>query len=120
MLLGSAMSTLENVLQLLGLILLFIIILIATYFTTRLIGNLQSNKLKNSNFKVIESFRLSQGNHLVLIKVSSKYFVIALGKNEVNVITQLDEDEVMQNEDKEIGQIDFSKYLNKFTKKTKE
>ncbi|NLJ91078.1 MAG: flagellar biosynthetic protein FliO [Clostridiales bacterium] len=117
MILSSALSTLENVLQLLGLLILFIIILIATYFTTRFIGQFQTNKFKNSNFKVIESFKLSQGKFLMLINISSKYYVIALGKNEISVITELDEDDVIQVEEKEIGQIDFSKYLEKFSKK---
>lgn len=117
MVLTSGISTFDNVLKLLGLILLFIIILAATYFTTRFIGQFHNNQIKKSNFKIIETLRISQGKHLMLIAVSSKYFVIALGKNEITVVAQLAENEVILKDGNEIGGKDFLQYLSKFTNK---
>lgn len=113
----TGMTTMDSVLQLLGLILLLVIIIAATYFTTRFIGNIQNNQMRKSNFKVVESFRIAQGKYLQIVKISSKYFVIALGKNEITFISQLEEDEILLKDDLNFKHINFSEYLNKFKSK---
>lgn len=120
MFLTTGMTTFDSVLELIGLIILFVIIIFATYYTTRFIGNFQNNQMKKSNFKVIESYRISQGKYLQIIKVSSKYFVIALGKDEITFITQLEEDEILLKDDMAFKDSKFSEYLSNFMSRKKD
>lgn len=120
MFLTTGMTTFDSVLELIGLIILFVIIIFATYYTTRFIGNFQNNQMKKSNFKVIESYRISQGKYLQIIKVSSKYFVVALGKDEITFITQLEEDEILLKDDMAFKDSKFSEYLSNFMSRKKD
>lgn len=117
MFLTTGMTTFDSVLQLLGLIVLLAIIIAATYFTTRFIGKFQSNQMRKSNFNVIESYRITQGKYLQIVKISSKYFVIALGKDEITFITQLEEDEILLKDDMDFKHMNFSEYLSNFMSK---
>ena len=119
MFLNLGMSALEGVVELIILIIIFVIIIEATYYTTRFIGRFQNNQLKTSNFEVIEGFRISQGKHLAIVKIGSKYFALALGKDEITVITELSEDEIIHkdNNSQVFSTKDFSKYFSKFINK---
>jgi flagellar protein FliO/FliZ len=111
MFLTAGMSTFENILQLLGLFLLFIFILGATYFATRLIGKIQLNQNNNSNFKNIETYKVSPNKYLQLVQIGSRYFVIAIGKNDISVITELDKEEIKQGNKQKLEKSDFAKSL---------
>ncbi len=84
-------SSFQNIVQLLGLVLLLVIILFAAYYTSRFIGKMKLGQLKNSNFDVIDSYRISQGKLLQIVKIGKKYIVISVGKENVNYITELQE-----------------------------
>ena len=115
-------STVDNLVQLLGLVLLLIIILIAAYYTSRLVGSVRLRQLNCSNFKVIDSYRISSNKLLQIVKIGSKYFVIAITKDTINLISELDEADIITNEvsDTRIKQLDklnFKQILDKVKKK---
>jgi flagellar protein FliO/FliZ len=88
-------SSFNNIFQLLGLVLLLVIILFAAYYTSKFIGKMKLGQLKNSNFDVIDSYRISQGKLLQIVKIGKKYVVISIGKENVNYITELDETDLV-------------------------
>ena len=88
-------NTLENALQLVGLLSVFIFILVATYFSSRMIGQYKLGQMKHKNFKVIETYKAAPNKYLQLVKMGNKYIVIAIGKDEIHVVTELSEDEVL-------------------------
>ena len=71
---------------------IFIFILVITYFTTRYIANYQKGKFGGKNIKVIESARLTTNEFLQIVQIGDEYFAIALGKDEVTFISKLDKD----------------------------
>lgn len=71
---------------------IFIFILVITYFTTRYIANYQKGKFGGKNIKVIESARLTTNKFLQIVQIGDEYFAIALGKDEVTFISKLDKD----------------------------
>ncbi len=71
---------------------IFIFILVITYFTTRYIANYQKGKFGGKNIKVIESARLTTNKFLQIVQIGDDYFAIALGKDEVTFISKLDKD----------------------------
>ena len=54
MFLTTGMTTFDSVLELIGLIILFVIIIFATYYTTRFIGNFQNNQMKKVILKLLK------------------------------------------------------------------
>lgn len=110
---GSAGSTLNNFMQLIGLVFLLIIILIATYYTSRFVGGYKLNQMKNSNFQVIDNYRISQHKMIQIVKIANKYIVIAIGKDTINYITELDEAEVVMKEMNNDQKMSFKATLDK-------
>jgi len=87
-------SSSNSIWELIGLVLLLIVILIATYYTTRFVGRAKGNQLRTGNFDLIDSYRISPNKMLQIIKVSGKYLVIAISKENIEFITELEEDKV--------------------------
>jgi len=103
----------ENFSQMIGLVFLLIIILIAAYFTSKFVGGIKLGQLKNSNFKVIDSYRISPNKLIQIVKIGNKFMVIAIAKDTINVITELDEEEVLIKEIHKGERQNFKQILEK-------
>lgn len=88
-------STTNNVLQLIGLVILLLVILVAAYYTSKLVGKYKLGQLRNSNIQVIEAFRISPNKMIQLVKIGNKYLVLGIGKDSITYITELDEGEII-------------------------
>lgn len=91
-------SNTNNILQLIGLVFILVIILVAAYYTTKFVGRISLGQFKNSNFKVIDTYRISPNKFIQIVKIGNRFIVIAVGKDTVNYITELDESEVIMKE----------------------
>jgi flagellar protein FliO/FliZ len=109
----QGISVWDNALQLVGLVVLLIVILIATYYTTKFVGGIKLGQLKNSNFIVIDTYHISQNKALQIVKVANKYIVIAIGKDTINFITELDESEVLIRDMNNKDKLQFKQILEK-------
>jgi flagellar protein FliO/FliZ len=107
-------STWDSLLQLIGLVFLLIIILIAAFYTSRFVGGMKLGQLKNSNFNVVDSYRLSQNKAIQIIKIGNKYVVVAIGKDTINYITELDEAEVIHREFNTKEKLSFKQLFDKY------
>ena len=87
-------SRAEGFAQFVTAILIFLFVLVLTYFTTRFVGKFQQTRLGYRNFESIESFRITNGKYLQLVRVGSKYVVIGIGKDSVTKICELSEEDV--------------------------
>lgn len=92
---GTSGASLDNLMQLIGLVFLLIVILIATYYTSRFVGGIKLGQMKNSNFTVIDNYRISQNKVIQIVKIANKYVVIAIGKDTISYITELNEADVL-------------------------
>ena len=106
-------SSVDSFVQLVTVLVLFAFVLGATFLTTRFVGNIQKVQGRNRNFELIEVFRLSNSSHLQLIRIGKKYFVVAVGKEQANVVTEIAEEDIIQNYDNNGGNEMFSQLLSK-------
>lgn len=111
-------STLDNFLELVGLVILLIIILIAAYYVTRLIGGIKLGQMKTSNFQVIDTYRISSNKVMQIVKVGNRFVLIGIGKDTITFITELSEDEVIIRDDVTAIKPDFKQILEKLKNKT--
>jgi flagellar protein FliO/FliZ len=114
--LAGTSSSLDSFWQLLGLVFLLIVILIATYFTTRFVGQVKLGQMKKSNFQVIDAYRISPNKVVQIVKIGNKYIVLGIGKDTVNYITELDEAEVLVRELHTGEKMSFKQILEKYRK----
>lgn len=112
-------SALGQILKLLGLLVLFCLILVAAVWTTKLIGD-KAIGIRNNNIKVIETYRISNNNAVQIIRVADKYLAIAISKDNVSLLAQLDEDSIIESAPvSEMSSIQFGDILNKAKDKIK-
>ncbi len=84
----------ESFTQFLTVILVFLFVLALTYFTTRFVGNYQKARSVNRNFEVIETYRITNGKYLQIVKIGEKYVVIGIGKDNITSICELSADDI--------------------------
>lgn len=106
-------SSWDNALQLIGLFIILILILIAAYYTSRFVGNVKLGQLKDSNFKVIDVYRISANKMLQIVKVADKYVVIGISKDQITYIMELDESEILSREHKDNDKQSFRQIFEK-------
>ena len=87
-------STINSIGQFISVILIFIFVLFITYFTTRWIAKYQQWNIVNKNIKVIETYKLTTNKYIQIVKIGSKYIAIAIGKDNVEKLVELTEDEI--------------------------
>lgn len=81
--------------EVLGLLVIFILILVITYFTTRWIGASGLSGMKNKNIKVIETYKINQNKYIQIIKVGNKCIAIAVSKDHIEYLTEIDEEAIV-------------------------
>lgn len=109
----ASTSSLESIGQLICLILLFLFVLFLAYMAARISGSFQSNVLnKHSNVKVIEVFRISNNKVIEIVKIGDQYLVLAVCKDNITLLTKLNETEVKEPETS-LEPINFKNILDK-------
>ncbi|ABX43061.1 flagellar biosynthetic protein FliO [Lachnoclostridium phytofermentans] len=117
---GSGYNSNKSWLELIGLLLLFSFIVIGCYLTTKFVANKQLKQVKHSNFKVIDTYRITQNKFLQLVQIGTRYVVISITKENITFIAELSEDELKFKEDTEVKkEINFKQILSELTGKNK-
>ena len=112
----------QSIIELLSLIIVFIIVLIVCYFTTRFVAGKQTMQKKIGNFDMIETFPIAQNKYLQLIKMGQKYVVMSVTKDTITYITELNQEEICQMQKSSTGMSgkNFKEVLSGFLKDNSE
>ena len=113
----TVLTGVNGIVQLITVAVLFIIVLVMTYFTTRFIGNYQKGHLSCTNIQIIDTMRLSQNKLIQIVRTGDKYFAIAVCT--VTLLGEINGDDIVT-EQKEVTGEKFENILNRFRKKEQE
>lgn len=86
--------SLDNFMQLLLAIFIFVFVLFITYLVTRWIGNYQKAKFQDCNMQVIETMRVANNKYIQIVKIASVYLVIAVCKDSITTLARLEQEDV--------------------------
>gem|GEM_PF-1384591 len=103
--------------QLVTLVFILIAILFAAYYTSRLVGKFTLGQLKNSNFKVIDTYRISPNKYLQIVKIANKYIAISVSKDNVQFLSELDESEIFIRDDNMKENLNFKQIFENIRNK---
>jgi flagellar protein FliO/FliZ len=81
-------------------LILFALVLAATYYTTKFVARTQEGKAKTGNLEVLETIVVAPGRFLQIVRIGSKYAAIGVGKEEITFLTELKEDDFTLPEEK--------------------
>jgi flagellar biogenesis protein FliO len=99
-------------------IILFVFFLYIVYLTTLFIGKTNKRYSFSKNIKIIEKVSISNGIFLMIIELNSKYYLISVAKDKVELIDTMNDLNVVQNEvnENKFGDIFMSKIRNSIKK----
>ena len=109
----ASASGVNSFVQFITLLIVFVIILFLTYATTRFIGGYQKTITSNSNFKVIDTYRVSNNKYIQIIRIGKKYLAISVCKDNITTLAELNEEDICVPDYSENSDA-FSKMLEKF------
>ncbi len=108
---------LSNVIQLVVIIVIFILVLVATYFTTRWIGKTGAIQTQSPNIHVKETFKIAPNRYIQIIELGDQYYAIGVSKDNITFLTALSKDQLdLTPVDKERGAVSFKDMMNKIRK----
>ncbi len=114
----SVSGRLDSYVQFITVLILFVFVLVITYFTSKWIAGYQKGKGLNSNIEMIESFRLTNNKCVQIIRVGQKYLAVAVGKDSVTMLTEIPEDQLLLSSDDNGGAHSFKELLEKVQQKS--
>lgn len=106
----------DSYIQFVTVLLLFVFILAITYLVTRWIAKVQAQRVGTGNLEVIETYRISQNKYVQILRAGEKYLVIAVGKDEIHMLSELSENELVFQEKPQGQAPDFAGVLERVRK----
>lgn len=110
----------NGIAQLITVAVLFILVLVMTYFTTRFVGKYQKGQLSGNNIQVLDTLRLSQNKLVQIVRVGEQYFAIAVCKDTVTLLGEIDGDKLVIKEQSTTSNMEFENILKRFRKREQE
>ena len=113
----SITSGIDSVVQFLTVLLIFVFVLGITYFTTRYVAGIQKNNYKTGNMELIETLRISNNKYLQIVRAADKYFCIAVCKDTVTMLGEIQKEEMVFYENSVNANMTFQDILEKIKQK---
>ena len=115
MILLTESGQLDSFVQFVTVLLLFLVVLVITYGVTRWISGIQKTQMMGRNMEMIDTMRISSSKYLQIVRAGDKYFVVAVCKDTVTMLTEISKDSLVL-ETSESGngyQVGFREILEK-------
>ena len=106
----------NNIARFLTLLIIFILVLGVTFYTTRFVAKTQQGRTQSANMEIMETMPLAAGKYLQIVRIGSKYVVLAIGKDSITKVADLSEEEYVPGEHTQPAT--FGDLLQKLTQKT--
>ena len=103
--------SLSDIAQFFTVLIVFIFVLALSMFCAKWVGNYQKAQLSGGSAEVIETIRIAQGKWLQIIRIGSKYKVIAVSRDNVTYLGDVDESDIKKTDPEE--KKSFSEILSK-------
>lgn len=85
--------------QLITVLVIFILVLAATLFTTRWIAGYQKGQNKGKNIEVVETYPIGNGKYIQIVRLAETYAAIAVCKDTVTKLAEIPKEDIHFPED---------------------
>lgn len=94
-----------------GVLLLFLVILYAAYFTTKYTAKLQSGRTMGKNITIVEAISVGPQKTLQIVRVGETYMVVGVSRDRITYLREIDPSELEIKPQEET--LSFGKILDK-------
>lgn len=81
----------NNILQLIASLFVFVLVLALTYFATKWIAKSGAIQSRARNIKVIETYKIAPSKYIQILQIGNKTCAIGVTKDQITYLTELDE-----------------------------
>lgn len=110
-------SSSNGYMQLIVMLLVFVIILYASYAVTRWLAKKGVLGSKTQNITFVETYRINQTKQIAIVKIGKRYHAVGITKEHMEYLTEVPEEElVLQEEHSQTEPASFREVLRNVTK----
>ena len=106
-----------SIAQFVTVLIIFLGVLALTYYVTKWTANFQKGKLGGGNIEVLESVRIAPDKYIQIVRVADKYMAIAIGKESVTHLADLDEEQILMGKEPAGLKMSFEELFEKVKEK---
>jgi len=97
MIIAATGNFMNNVIELITVLVIFLFVLALTYYVTRWIAGYQKTKTAQGNLSVIEVIRISNNQYVHIVRAGKeKYLVVGVSKDRMTLLATLTKDELQE------------------------
>lgn len=87
-------STLASLFKLIVLLIVFVLILLASYYVTKWYAKTGMLGKQSQNIQVVENYPMGPGKQICIIKLGGKYIAVAICKDQITFLAELEKDKL--------------------------
>ncbi len=84
----------DSYLQFISILIIFIGVLIATYYVTKWIANYQKGNESGRNIDIVETCRISTSKYVQIVRIGKRYVAIAVSKDDITNLGDVPEEDL--------------------------
>lgn len=107
----------DSYIQFMTVLILFLFVLMITYWVTKWTAGYQKNQNVNANMELLDIIRLSNNKYVQIIRIGRKYLAVAICKDTVTMLTEISEQDLVFSEKNASKGQGFKDVLEKIQKK---
>lgn len=96
--------------DMLGLIVITVLVLVATWLATRWIGRKSQISQSSRNVKIIERTPIARDKYLAIIEVAGKFYLISVTTQNVQMMTEIEDPDKLKKQPQPVNQSFASMY----------
>lgn len=109
----TGVSTADSISQLITVLLLFVLVLGLTFYTTRWIARYQKGQNKGNQINVLETCPVGNGKYIQIVKLAETYVAIAVCKDTVTLLAEIPKEQITFSDDEGKTGLPFKELLGK-------
>lgn len=90
----SVSKSIDSYMQFMTVLILFLFVLLVTYWVTKWTAGYQRVKTANANMEIVETIPLSNNKYVQIIRVGRKYLAVAICKDTVTMLSEIPEEDL--------------------------
>lgn len=95
MLILTVTDRVDSFAQLITVLIIFVLVLVATLFTTKWIAGYQKQQNMGKNIEVVETCSIGNGKYIQIVRLAKTYVAIAVCKDTVTMLVEIPKDEIV-------------------------
>ncbi len=103
----------NSIIEFITVLLIFVFVLVVTFFVTKWIGQYQKTQTVGDNIEVLETARISPSVCVEIIKLGKRYIAVAVAKESVTMLCELEADDIDIRPVSQQASVDFASILSK-------